>query len=114
MSAKDFVIAPSILSANFAKLAEEKSTGPSGKSGGDLGFVAKGATVRFQAAWLGPEDFDRVCLVLRDGIRGPRCWSGNPPQPANVAPPQLPVQVDERPAAGGWLQSLGRRLVHNR
>ena len=57
----------------------------------------RGATVRFQAAWLGPEDFDRVCLVLRDGIRGPRCWSGNPPQPANVAPPQLPVQVDRRP-----------------
>jgi len=81
---------------------------------GDFMLVAKGATVRFQAAWLGPEDFDRVCLVLRDGIRGPRCWSGNQPQPANVAPPQLPVQVEERPAAGGWLQSLGRRLVHNR
>jgi len=81
---------------------------------GDFLLVAKGATVRFQAAWLGPEEFDRVCLVLRDGIRGPRCWSGNPPQPANAARSQGPAQGNEQPAATGWLQALSRRLVPNR
>jgi S-DNA-T family DNA segregation ATPase FtsK/SpoIIIE len=37
---------------------------------GDFLLIAKGESVRFQAAWLGPEDLDRVCLVLREGSRG--------------------------------------------
>jgi S-DNA-T family DNA segregation ATPase FtsK/SpoIIIE len=50
---------------------------------GDFLLIAKGESVRFQAAWLGPEDLDRVCLVLREGSRGQRRWSGNPsPSPA--------------------------------
>jgi DNA segregation ATPase FtsK/SpoIIIE-like protein len=34
---------------------------------GDFLLIAKGESVRFQAAWLGPEDLDHVCLVLREG-----------------------------------------------
>lgn len=49
---------------------------------GDFLLIAKGESVRFQAAWLGPEDLERVCLVLREGSCGPRRWSGNPSQPA--------------------------------
>lgn len=53
---------------------------------GDFLLIAKGESVRFQAAWLGPEDLDRVCLVLREGSRGQRRWSGNPSLPPAVAP----------------------------
>ena len=46
---------------------------------GDFLLVAKGSTVRFQAAWLGPDDLGQVCQVLRQGIRGLRSWSDPPP-----------------------------------
>lgn len=45
---------------------------------GDFLLIAKGESVRFQAAWLGPEDLDRVSMVLREGSRGERRWSGSP------------------------------------
>ena len=51
---------------------------------GDFLLIAKGESARFQAAWLGPEDLDRVCMVLREGSRGQRRWSGNPSPPAAV------------------------------
>jgi peptidyl-prolyl cis-trans isomerase C len=41
----DSVIAQLKKGADFAKLAQEKSTGPSGKNGGDLGFFADGQMV---------------------------------------------------------------------
>lgn len=41
--------------ANFAKLAQENSTGPSGPSGGDLGWFAEGAMV--------PEFFEAVAAL---------------------------------------------------
>ncbi len=44
--------------ADFAALAKEKSTGPSGSGGGDLGFFAKGQMV--------PE-FDKVVFDLKPG-----------------------------------------------
>ncbi len=53
---------------------------------GDFLLIAKGESVRFQAAWLGPDDLDHVCLVLREGVRGTRRWSGNPPEPAHSRP----------------------------
>ena len=54
---------------------------------GDFLLIAKGESVRFQAAWLGPEDLDRVCLVLRDGSRGERRWASTQPPP--VAAPAV-------------------------
>ncbi len=41
----DAIIAQLKKGADFAKLAKEKSTGPSGKNGGDLGFFADGQMV---------------------------------------------------------------------
>lgn len=77
---------------------------------GDFLLITKGESVRFQAAWLGPEDLDSVRRVLRDGIRGERRWSGSPPQPADVSPmnqphPSLPPRENRN-----WLQSLGQRF----
>ena len=44
--------------SEFAELAKEKSTGPSGSQGGDLGYFSKGQMV--------PE-FDRVVFTLKKG-----------------------------------------------
>lgn len=51
---------------------------------GDFLLIAKGESVRFQAAWLGPEDIERICLVLREGVCGRRRWSGNHVRPVNA------------------------------
>lgn len=80
---------------------------------GDFLLIAKGESIRFQAAWLGPEDLDRVCLVLRAGIHGPRQWSGNRPSPVDVdatlsGPANLPASLADpsrpslRAAIQGW------------
>jgi len=53
---------------------------------GDFLLVARGESVRFQTAWLGPEDLERVSLVLREGVRGMRRWSGNPSDAAHTRP----------------------------
>lgn len=42
---------------------------------GDFLLVAKGESVRFQAAWLGPKDLDLVCDELRQSGRNSRRWS---------------------------------------
>ncbi len=53
---------------------------------GDFLLVAKGDTVRFQAAWLGPSDLERVLETLISGRRTSRRWeeasdlTGRPPQ----------------------------------
>ena len=49
--------------ANFAALAQEHSTGPSGPSGGDLGWFGKGVMV--------PEFFDAVAALGEGGISAP-------------------------------------------
>lgn len=71
---------------------------------GDFLLVAKGESVRFQAAWLGPEDLECVRLVLREGVRGMRRWSGNPP---NVAHTRLATEHSHlsRSQPPAWLQS---------
>ncbi len=64
---------------------------------GDFLLVARGESVRFQAAWLGPEDLERVCVMLREGSQGRRRWSGNP------SPPPVATRAE---AGGGRLQTL--------
>ncbi len=44
--------------ADFTELAEEKSIGPSGKQGGDLGFIARGMTI---------QPFEDAAFVLKPG-----------------------------------------------
>lgn len=44
--------------ADFAELAKEKSIGPSGKQGGDLGFITRGITIK---------PFEDVAFVLKPG-----------------------------------------------
>ena len=41
---------------------------------GDFLLVSKGATVRFQAAWMGPNDLDTVVTTLTGGQRTSRRW----------------------------------------
>jgi len=49
--------------ANFASLAQEHSTGPSGPSGGDLGWFGDGVMV--------PEFFDAVAALGEGGVSAP-------------------------------------------
>lgn len=52
---------------------------------GDFLLVAKGETVRFQAAWLGKQDLEQIATTLAEGSRSRR-WScapaGEPDSPA--------------------------------
>jgi DNA segregation ATPase FtsK/SpoIIIE, S-DNA-T family len=54
---------------------------------GDFMLVSKGEAVRFQAAWLGPNDLHTVLAALVNGHRTSRRWddTGEPP-PASEAP----------------------------
>jgi len=45
---------------------------------GDFLLIAKGAPVRFQAAWLGPSDLETVLRVLYGGQRTSRRWELDP------------------------------------
>ena len=42
---------------------------------GDFLLIAKGDAIRFQAAWLGREDFQQIVGGLRGGRCGPTAWS---------------------------------------
>ena len=74
---------------------------------GDFLLVAKGESVRFQAAWLGPEDLECVRLVLREGVRGIRRWSGNPSNVAHTRPATEHSHLS-RSQPPAWLQSQPR------
>jgi S-DNA-T family DNA segregation ATPase FtsK/SpoIIIE len=54
---------------------------------GDFLLVSKGATVRFQAAWMGPSDLDTVVATLTGGQRTSRRWEDVGEKPA---PPEAP------------------------
>lgn len=74
---------------------------------GDFLLVTRGESVRFQAAWLGPEDLHHVCQVLREGVRGMRRWSGSPSDAAHTRPAAARSRVSSgQPPA--WLQSPAR------
>ncbi len=59
---------------------------------GDFLLVARGDTVRFQAAWLGPRDLEIVSAELRSGDRKSRRWdkegiAEDLPEPGQQNPP---------------------------
>ncbi|MBX3054176.1 MAG: DNA translocase FtsK [Caldilineaceae bacterium] len=57
---------------------------------GDFLLVARGTTVRFQAAWLGPQDLALVSQELRTGRRTSRRWQ-NEGQADDLPSRQLPA-----------------------
>lgn len=52
---------------------------------GDFLLITKGETVRFQAAWLGPSDLDKVITTLHSGQRVSRRWEDSVTE---AAPPE--------------------------
>jgi S-DNA-T family DNA segregation ATPase FtsK/SpoIIIE len=77
---------------------------------GDFLLVAKGELVRFQAAWLGKDDFERVANTLADGGRLSRRWTI-----ADDTPPTPGAQANHAPALSrseGW-RGLMTRLFGN-
>jgi S-DNA-T family DNA segregation ATPase FtsK/SpoIIIE len=60
---------------------------------GDFLLVSKGETVRFQAAWMGPSDFERVVTTLREGRRTSRRWE---------EPGECPVAPEPSTRTGFW------------
>jgi len=77
-------------------LAESGAEKLEGK--GDFLLVSKGATVRFQAAWLGPSDLETVVSTLTGGQRTSRRWEDVVEKPATA--------VESRPT-GFWGKFFG-------
>lgn len=67
---------------------------------GDFLLVARGSVVRFQAAWLGPQDLSTVANELRTGQRRSRRWQneGQADDLPNRALPALPPAPPPRPS----------------
>ena len=62
---------------------------------GDFLLIAKGDTVRFQAAWVGREDYQMLAHQVRSGRCGPCAWAG-PPTATATAVAAGPVSVSSR------------------
>jgi S-DNA-T family DNA segregation ATPase FtsK/SpoIIIE len=89
---------------------------------GDFLLVAKGDALRFQAAWVGREDFHRLAGELRGGRCGPSAWA-RPAQRAAAEAAPVGERVQPGPAAypagadgsqarrEGLLRRLGRLLA---
>jgi DNA segregation ATPase FtsK/SpoIIIE-like protein len=89
---------------------------------GDFLLIAKGDALRFQAAWVGREDFEQLAGGLRAGRCGPSAWA----RPAHAAEREtqpadgrlLPTRPEYGAMAGqsparrdGLLRRLGRLLA---
>lgn len=65
---------------------------------GDFLLVAKGETIRFQAAWVGKQDLEQIATTLAEGSRSRR-WSvataGAPGTPAEA-------KLEEQPPVSRW------------
>ena len=70
---------------------------------GDFLLVAKGATVRFQAAWMGPSDLDIVVTTLTGGQRTSRRWDDPGEMP--------PTQTEAKPKSL-WSKLFGGKTQH--
>ncbi|RIK43993.1 MAG: DNA translocase FtsK [Chloroflexi bacterium] len=73
---------------------------------GDFLLVAKGETVRFQAAWVGKQDLEQITAVLAEGCRSRR-WSSTP---LNGAPAPADDGGSEQPSPSGW-RGVVRRFI---
>lgn len=78
---------------------------------GDFILVAKGEQVRFQAAWLGPQDLKTISSQLCSGHRTSRLWQGQA-----VETPPAPQHAAQPPEESGSLfkNLLGRLLPDSR
>jgi len=72
---------------------------------GDFLLVAKGEQVRFQAAWLGPQDLKTISSQLCSGHRTSRLWQGV--EVAAAAPRPTPPPEE----SGSLLKNLFGRLL---
>ncbi len=87
-----------VAGADEARYASGISNSGADKLGGkgDFMLVARGSILRFQAAWLGPQDLSLVTNELRTGVRTSRRWQNEgraddlPNQPLGRAPEPVP------------------------
>jgi S-DNA-T family DNA segregation ATPase FtsK/SpoIIIE len=78
---------------------------------GDFLLVAKGAMLRFQAAWLAKEDLERVIVRLVEGGRSSRRWVEQdevvaPPRPVARPKPTIATLAPSADQSGGLLNRL--------
>ena len=67
---------------------------------GDFLLVSRGEVVRFQAAWLGPQDLSYVADELRSGARQSRRWT-------EAGRRESEPEAGEGERRVGWLSRLG-------
>jgi DNA segregation ATPase FtsK/SpoIIIE-like protein len=79
---------------------------------GDFLLVAKGESVRFQAAWLGPSDFDKVVATLTGGQRTSRRWEEGEETPPQEKSPEKVVNTTHHKPAGFWGKLFGGLAQH--
>jgi len=79
---------------------------------GDFLLVARGSPLRFQAAWLGPQDLSTVTRELRSGNRTSRRWQaeGHPDDLPDAALPPLPALPPPQPHRSLLGRLFGRNM----
>ena len=77
---------------------------------GDFLLVAKGEVVRFQAAWIGPQDLQKITTRLQEGGRGVRQWREESAPTAAVPQPQR-ASVPPTTTAPQGMRGLFQRLL---
>lgn len=76
---------------------------------GDFILVARGSLLRFQAAWLGPQDLSLVASELRTGGRTSRRWQ-NEGKADDLPDVQLPALPPPQPHRSLMDRLLGRNM----
>jgi S-DNA-T family DNA segregation ATPase FtsK/SpoIIIE len=79
---------------------------------GDFLLVAKGESVRFQAAWLGPSDFDKVVATLTGGQRTSRRWEEGDETPPQEKSRETSAKATHHKPAGFWGKLFGGLAQH--
>jgi S-DNA-T family DNA segregation ATPase FtsK/SpoIIIE len=80
---------------------------------GDFLLVARGEALRFQSAWLGPQDLEQVLTGLRDGRGASRRWQGPEERlPAIHGAPYAAGQPARPARQTFWSRWFGGRQTH--